>query len=219
MNLIGKNINPVNYPGWKQRRLRSYAAPLMLSATETTNFKVVPPLEFAMRFYPEVRSFWQVRRRFFIECMVLSRQPGLIGVSMKISVNLLRGAEMTKLSMILLWVATLNPDLLFWNELAKYLPYLYAAYTWYRSFGVNADWAKLLMPPDEFKEFASDKLQVLYTVARAISQKYGSSSASYIEGMNDDDGTKEIVRQALNMEHIAGEAKTIDVMAFLQWLS
>lgn len=124
---------------------------------------------------------------------------------------------MTNLSMILLWIATLIPDLLFWNELAKYLPYLYAAYTRYRRFGSNADWAKLLLPPDELKEFASDKLQILYTVAGAISQKYGSSSASFIEGTNDADGTKEIVRQALNIVRIAGGAKTMDVMALRQW--
>lgn len=67
------------------------------------------------------------------------------------------------------------------------------------------------------KEFASDKLQILYTVARAISQKYGSSFASFIEGKNNADGTKEIVRQALNIVHIAGGEKTIDVMALHQW--
>lgn len=46
--------------------------------------------------------------------------------------------------------------------------------TQYRNFGTNADWAKLLLPQEELKEFAADKLQILYTVARAISQKYGS---------------------------------------------
>lgn len=217
MNLLGKNISSVNYPEWKQRRLRSYAAPLMLTPNDPLNFKVVPPLDFAMKFYSEVRSMWQVRRRFFIECIALSRQPGLLGVGLSISANLLRGAEMTNLSMILLWIATLNPDLLFWNELAKYLPFLYAAYSRYKSFGANADWAKLLLPPDELKEFASDKLQVLYTVARAISQRYGSSSVANIEGTNEADGTTEIVRQALNIVKIAGGARTIDVMALRQW--
>lgn len=158
-----------------------------------------------------------MRRRFFIEAWALSKQNNTLGIGMRIAVNLLRGAEMTNLSMILLWIAILNPDLLFWNELAKYLPFLYAAYTRYKSFNQYADWAKLMVPPEDLREFASEKLQVLYTVARSISQHYGSVSASFIERTNQADGTKEIVRQALNIEKIAGGARTIDVMALRSW--
>lgn len=61
MNLIGRNVNVPNYPEWKQRRLRSHAAPLMLSPTDTSNFRILPPLDFTMRFYSEVKSFWQIR--------------------------------------------------------------------------------------------------------------------------------------------------------------
>lgn len=217
INLIGKNVNATNFPEWKQRRILSYSAPLMLPQNDSLTIKMVPSLTFAMNFYSEVRAFWQIRRRFFIEGWALSRQNNTLGIGMKIAINLLRGAEMTNLSMILLWIATLNPDLLFWNELAKYLPFLYAAYTRYKSFNQYSDWAKLMIPPDELREFASDKLQVLYTVARAISQRYGSASVSYIEGTNDAEGTKEIVRQALNIVKVAGGARTIDVMALRRW--
>lgn len=159
-----------------------------------------------------------LRRRFFIEAWALSHQSNTFGIGMRIAVNLLRGAEMTNLSMILLWITTLNPDLLFWNELAKYLPFLYAAvYSHYKSFNLYADWAKLMVPPEDLREFASEKLQVLYTVARAISQHYGNVSASFTEGTNQADGTKEIVRQALNIVKIAGGARTIDVMALCNW--
>lgn len=152
-----------------------------------------------------------------MEAWALSRQNNTLGIGMRIAVNLLRGAEMTNLSMILLWIATLNPDLPFWNELAKYLPFLYAAYTRYKSFNQYDDWAKLMVPPEDLREFASEKLQVLYTVARAISQHYGSVSASFIKGTNQADGTKEIVRQALNVVKIAGGARTIDVMTLRNW--
>lgn len=122
INLIGKNVNATNYTEWKQRRIRSYSAPLMLAANDANAIRVVPTLQFAMSFYADVRSYWQIRRRFFIEAWDLSRQSNTLAIGMRIAVNLLRGAEMTNLSMILLWVATLNPDLLFWNELGKYLP-------------------------------------------------------------------------------------------------
>lgn len=217
INLIGKNVNATNYSEWKQRRIQSYSAPLMLAANDPNAIRVVPSLQFAMCFYAEVRSFWQLRRRFFVEASALSRQNNTLGIGMRIAVNLLRGAEMTNLSMILLWIATLNPYLLFWNELAKYLPFLYAAYTRYKSFNQYADWAKLMVPPEDLREFASEKLQGLYTVARAISQHYGSVSTSFIEGTNQADGTKEIVRQALNIVKIAGGAQTIDVMALRNW--
>lgn len=217
VNLIGKNVNATNYAEWKQRRIRSYSAPLMLATNDANAIRVIPTLQFAMAFYAEVRSYWQIRRRFFIEAWALSRQNNTLAIGMRIAVNLLRGAEMTNLSMILLWVATLNPDLLFWNELGKYLPFLYAAYTRYRSFNQYGDWAKLMVPPEDLKEFSSEKLQVLYTVARAISQHYGNVSASFIEGTNQADGTKEIVRQALNIVKIAGGARTIDVMALRAW--
>lgn len=129
INLIGKNVNATNYTELKQRRIRSYSAPLMLAANDANAIRVVPTLQFAMSFYAEVRSYWQIRRRFFIEAWALSRQSNTLGIGIRIAVNLLRGAEMTNLSMILLWVATLNPDLLFWNKLGKHLPFLYAAYT------------------------------------------------------------------------------------------
>lgn len=122
MNLIGKNVNTTNYAEWKQRRIRSYSAPLMLPNSDANSIKVVPSLQYAMRFYSEVRSYWQIRRRF---SMMLGHCQNKIILWNRDedAVNLLRGAEMTNSSMILLWIATLNPDLLFWNELAKYLPH------------------------------------------------------------------------------------------------
>lgn len=153
MNLIGKNVNATNYAEWKQRRIRSYSAPLMLPGNDPNAIRVVPSLQFTMNFYAEVRSYWQLRRRFLVEAWALSHHNNTLGIGMGIAVNLLRGAEMTNLSMILLWIATLNPDLLFWNELAKYIPFLYAAYTRYKSFNQYADWAKALMvpPPEELR--------------------------------------------------------------------
>lgn len=123
INLIGKNVNATNYAEWKQRRIRSYSAPpLMLANNDPNAIRVVPSLQFSISFYAEVRSYWQFRRRFFVEAWALSHQNNTLGIGMRIAVNLLRGAEMTKLIMIFLWIVTLNPDFLFWNELAKYPP-------------------------------------------------------------------------------------------------
>lgn len=74
-----------------------------------------------------------------------------------------------------------------------------------------------MVPPEDLREFASEKLQVLYTVAWSISQHYGSVSTSFIEGTNQADGTKEIVRQALNIVKITAGARTNDVMALRNW--
>lgn len=95
INLIGKNVNATNYSEWKQRRIRSYSAPLMLAASDPNAIRVVPSLQFAMHFYSEVRSYWQIRRRFFIEAWALSRQNNTLGIGM-------RGAEITNLSMVLI---------------------------------------------------------------------------------------------------------------------
>lgn len=54
MDLIGKNVNVTNYAEWKQRRIRSYSAPLMLPNNDANSIKVVPSLQYAMSFYSEV---------------------------------------------------------------------------------------------------------------------------------------------------------------------
>lgn len=41
INLIGKNVNATNYTEWKQRRIRSYSAPLMLAANDANAVRVV----------------------------------------------------------------------------------------------------------------------------------------------------------------------------------
>lgn len=74
LNLIGKNVNATNYAEWKQRRIRSYSAPLMLPNSDSNSIKVVQSLQYAMSFYSEVRSYWQIRRRFFVEAWALSKQ-------------------------------------------------------------------------------------------------------------------------------------------------
>lgn len=40
-----------------------------------------------------------------------------------------------------------------------------------------------MVPLKDLREFASEKLQVLYTVARSISQHYGGVSASIIDSI------------------------------------
>lgn len=124
---------------------------------------------------------------------------------------------MTNLSMILLWIATLIPDLLFWIELGKYLPHLYAAYSKYKAIGQYADWSKLILSPEEVQEFGAAKLQTIYTVAKTIASKYGSTTVTYIEGTSDSPAIKDIVRQAMNIVRVAEGARTIDVMALRNW--
>lgn len=71
INLIGKNVNATNYAEWKQRRIRSYSASLMLSGNDPNAIRVVLSLQYAMNFYADVRGYWQLRRRFFIEAWAL----------------------------------------------------------------------------------------------------------------------------------------------------
>lgn len=58
INLIGKNVNATNYADWKQRRIRSYSAPLMLPGSDPNAIRVVSSLQFVMNFYAEMRSYW-----------------------------------------------------------------------------------------------------------------------------------------------------------------
>lgn len=107
VNLIGKHVNASNYPEWKVRRTNSYSAPLMLKSKDTLLLRPLPSLTFASTFYMEVRCYWTIRRRYFIEGLTLSQQHNILGLGMRVAVNLLRGSEMTNLSMIMLWIIDL----------------------------------------------------------------------------------------------------------------
>src|SRR5436190_684805 len=103
-----------------------------------------------------------------MEVWGLATQNDLIGQGMTITIGLLRHAEMTNYAMIMVWIVLLNPELLMWNELTKYIPYLNAANSKYRSMGEMAPWGKLILPQNEVAEVTTDKLRLLFTVPKAI---------------------------------------------------
>lgn len=137
MNLIGKKLDNKNYSNWIKRRMRSYAAPLWLSSGPgaTLCFEFRPSQAFCSAFHDNVRIYWEIRRLFFENIYGISRREDLLAQGCRITVSLLRGAEMSNWSFISYWILLLNPDLVMWNELAKYLPHLCAAYAKYLSIG------------------------------------------------------------------------------------
>lgn len=147
----------------------------------------------------------------------MSRGTDLRALGCRISVSLLRNAELTNFNMILMWIISINDILLGWNEISKYHPYICAAYAKYTSLGQMAPWAKLILPPDEVQEFASDKLVIPFSVARAISAKYGSATANQIEGVNRNSIMEKIISHALKIVSVAGGARTIDAMSIRAW--
>lgn len=219
MNLIGKRLDSKNFSNWIKRRMRSYAAPLGLSAGSSTSvcFEFHPSQTFCSAFYDNVRIYWEVRRLFFENIYGISKREDLLAQGCRITVSLLRGAEMSNWNFISYWILLLNPDLVMWNELAKYLPHLCAAYAKYLSIGNLAEWSKLILPPEEVEEFNSRNLAVPYAVAKAIAATYGNPSINQLEGVRKDAALKTIVDQALYIVKVAGGARTIDVMALRAW--
>lgn len=132
---------------------------------------------------------------------------------MKVTMTLLRGAELSNWSFIRHWIIYRNPDLLMWNELAKYLPALNAAFEKYLVLGEIADWCKLMFAPSDLKEFLYTELEVPFQVATHISTLYGNSSTSQLETSQRSAMSQEILDHAVHIVKTAGGAKTIDVMS------
>lgn len=217
LNLIEKNLNSTNYSAWISRRKRSYANPLGLTEFDPLLALLVPSQIFAERFYNNSRVYFPLRRLLFLNIYGISKNGDLLGNGMSVALTLLKYAEMANWALISYWLLELNPDLLMWNELAKYWPAICAAASKFASLGEFAPWAKLAFPPDELPEFSAEKLALPYVVARALSQKYGNQTVNQLLGAKQDSTTKEIVACALTIVRIAGGAKTVDVMALRAW--
>lgn len=216
-NFIGKLMTSQNFSEWLLRRRRSYAAPLGLSEEDNILVRFGPSPEFAIGLNSDCKMYWRLRRSIFSEVYALADSNCLIACGMRITRSLLQNAEMTNISMIVVWLVTLNPEVLMWNEIAKYLPYICAAYAKYQTLKHLAPWAKLILPMDETAEFANSKLQIPYTVARAISNKYGNGSVQNLAGQSNLFIMEDIVRHALDIVATSGGAKTVDIMTLRNW--
>lgn len=215
--LIGKSLNSNNYTGWMTQRTRSFSRPLGLSEKDPKFALLRPTLTMCNNFYSEVRVFWEIRSLYFGSLWAMSKGVDLRAQGCRVAVALLRNAELTNFNLILMWIVSINDILLGWNELGKYHPYICAAYAKYLQLGEMAPWGKLILPPEEVQEFAADKLIVPFTVARALSAKYGSATANQIEGVTKNATVEKIVSHALKIVSIAGGARTIDVMSIRAW--
>lgn len=102
MNLIGKKLDNKNYSNWIKRRMRSYAAPLWLSSGPgaTLCFEFHPSQALCSTFHDNVRIYWEIRRLFFENIYGISRREDLLAQGCRITVSLLRGAEMSNWSFI-----------------------------------------------------------------------------------------------------------------------
>ncbi|UHR49713.1 MAG: hypothetical protein FuLiV2_gp1 [Hangzhou lispivirus 1] len=215
--LIGKALNANNYQGWMTQRTRSFSRPLGLSEKDPKFAVLRPTLTVCYNFYTEVKTFWEIRALYFGTLWSMSKSSDLRAQGCRVSIALLRNAEMTNFSMILMWIISINEILMGWQELNKYHPYICAAYSKYQQMGDMAPWGKLILPPNEMTEFAAEKLIVPFSVARALSAKYGSATANQIEGVNKNSAVERIVTHALKIVSVAGGARTIDAMAVRAW--
>lgn len=137
----------------------------------------------------------------------------LLGTGALIAVKLLCGAEMTNWQFIVHWIVKLHPDLLMWNELAKYLPALSAAHAKYIALESMADWGKLTHPHEELAEFSNPDLSIPYVVSREISGKYGNTGVRNIKPNLNNSHMQELLDQAMMIVDTCGVARTIDGMA------
>lgn len=164
-----------------------------------------------------IRIYWQIRKVFFLNIFNISRRPHLLGVGCLISINLLRCAEMANWNFIQHWIIRLHPDLLMWNEIAKFLPAMSAAYAKYISMGRLADWGKLILPPEELTEFASPDLQIPFTIAREIAARYRNLGVRNFKSSIDNSLVQDLLDHAMLIVDSCGGAKTMDTMALRIW--
>ncbi|KAG8255009.1 hypothetical protein J6590_102841 [Homalodisca vitripennis] len=202
---------------WMERRIRSFSTPLGLAAQDMLVGDLQPPLAFCQRFNAEVKVFWRVRRLFFMNILGMSSRSHLLAQGMRVTRTLLRGAELSNWIYILHWIILLNPDLLMWNELSKFIPMLVAASLKYAELGELAPWCKLILPIEELTEFRADNLNVPYAVAQGIASEFGTGSNRNLVGAEKDPHIKNVVKHAIYIVKVAGGAKTVDVMALRQW--
>ncbi|KAG8285402.1 hypothetical protein J6590_094739 [Homalodisca vitripennis] len=92
-----------------------------------------------------------------------------------------------------------------------------AAYAKYQQIGDMAPWAKLILPPEEVQEFNADKLRTIFSVARALSTRYGSSTTRQLERASKSNTTERIIEQPLKIVAYSGGARTVDAMAIRIW--
>lgn len=189
LNLLGKQITPSFLSKWMGNRCRSYASPLGLPEGDYLMSELCPSGVFCQRVYSDLKAFPSVRRLFFMNIYNISGRSDLLGQGLNVTLTLLRFAELSNWSFIRYWLILLNPDLLMWNEIGKYMPQLCAAYSKYKSLGKMADWCKLILPPQELTEFQSENLSVPFTVAKALSEYYGKGSTSNLKGDQKNPGT------------------------------
>lgn len=213
MNLIGKSLNDDNYTDWMSKRFKSYAIPLGLEADDSLLAYIQPSQAYCRQLYNNARSFWEIRRRLFVSVVGFAKSAGLLQIGGKIVLVLLRGSELTNFNFIRNWILVLNPELLCWNEMAKYIPFIQASVSKYNEIGDWADYCKLILPPEELTEFVSPRLRVPYTIARALAVQYDNPNIIRVKGETVANAIKAITRQALRITRVAGGANTIDTEA------
>ncbi|KAG8266817.1 hypothetical protein J6590_062952 [Homalodisca vitripennis] len=217
LTLIGKSLDNRNFTPWMERRIRSFAQPLGLAIDDPLLSALQPCIEFCQRFYAEVKVFWKIRRLFFMNINSMASRSDLLASGTKITKALLGGAEISNWMLILHWIIILNPDLLMWNELSKFLTMLVAASCKFTEIGELAPWCKLILPVEELTEFKSENLNLPYAVAKAIATHCGNSSNKNIQGTPEEAFFKDVVKYAIYIAKNAGGAKTVDVMALRCW--
>jgi len=194
---IGKDLNINNVDEYLKRRLQAVASALGVRDDPLLVSEYKPSLKFCRNFNSEVRIYWNVRRTFLYNIYKLASRNNMLSREMKITLNLLRFAEMANFSFINQYLVLKNSDILAWAALDKYLPALVSAYTKYYSLGEFAPWAKLLFPPNELEEFLPGKLKTLYAIASKLAQAEGNTVAARLEGSQVNQEIETLVKQAL----------------------
>lgn len=208
-NFLGKSLNTNNFDAWYSNRRNSYAIPSGLIPSNPDLEILKASITFCQSVYAALSYSYEYRRVFFYSLKNISESrkhycssPALV------TMNLLKGAEISNFLFINRWILELNPWLLGWAELAKFVPDIKRANDKYISLGELAPYCKLLFPPQQLTEFNRDHLRIPFSVAIAISRNYNQSSVQFLVGDSNDTAVQKIVEDALNLVKIAGGART-----------
>lgn len=106
--LISKGLNNNNYREWMTKRTRSYNVPLVIRDSGLIVTYLQPSLPVAISFNPEKKTTG-ISGDYSLHLYGPCQSQGvLLRSGTKITINILRNAELTNISMVMTWIFTVN---------------------------------------------------------------------------------------------------------------
>lgn len=208
-NFIGKVLTAENYAPWKERRVYTYSVAANVDPQDENLNYCFPSQIQCYNIYQSCNNRIEFTRYPLKSIMAAASDHNRLHSPVsEVTLTMLSGVGITNFLFIDHWIVVLNPILLGWEEPAKYIPNLIAAYKKFHALGKNAMYCRMLYKKEYLTEFHREKLKILFTVAREIAKLYGSSSVMNLQGDSSEQFVSEICKGALSIVKTAGGSRT-----------